>query len=295
VTRRGCAARSAAFVLGLALAGTAGLAAHAGSSDEVSFARATALARAGRCPEALAVLSELATPTARSVNLRAQCQLDAKDWPAALASLEEAKRLDPAVPGVALHLAVARFHMGDYEGSREALDQAAPSAQDDPQYHLYRGLVLLQAARSAEAARELARARTLGPGAVEPGASYYEGLAWAGAEEGEKARESLDRVIESAPGSSWALEAERAKADLSRLAGARGRVWAFARAGLEYDTNVQLRGEELFPSQDSSDDMRGAWLLHGGRQLIGGRGWAAGVQATYYGTAQFDLSAFDEQ
>jgi tetratricopeptide (TPR) repeat protein len=294
VSGRGRAARWAAFAIGLALAGAAGPAAQAAASDEVAFTRATALARAGRCPEALAVLAELAAPTAQSAHLRAQCQLDAKDWPAALASLEEAKRLDPATPGVALHLAVARFHMGDYEGSREALDQVEPFAQENPQYHLYRGLVLLQAARSAEAAHELARARTLGPGAVEPGASYYEGLAWAGADQSELARESLDRVIQSAPGTPWALEAERVKASLAGLADARGRVWAFVRAGLEYDDNVRLRGEEIFPSDDGSHDMRGVWLLHGGSQLIDGPGWAAGVQATYYGSAQFDLSAFNE-
>ena len=278
----------------VALALAFGLPAHAAGSDEVAYARATALAREGRCPEALTVLSGIATPTARSANLRAQCQLEAKDWPAALASLEEVKRLDPATPGLELHLAIARFQMGDYAGSREALDLAAPTAQDDPQYHLYRGLVLLQEARSAEAARELARAREIGPTRVEPGASYYEGLAWAGAAETEKARESLDRVIETAPGTQWAAEAERAKANLSRLADGRGDVWAFARAGLEYDDNVRLRGNEIFPQDDGDHDMRAVWLLHGGTELISGPGWAAGVQATYYGSAHFDLTEFNE-
>jgi tetratricopeptide (TPR) repeat protein len=295
VSRRGFG--PAVVVLALAL----GLPAHAAGVDEVAYARATALARAGRCPEALAVLAEISAPTAKSTHLRAQCQLDAKDWPAALASLEETKRLDPATPGVELHLAVARFHMGDYDGSREALDRAAPTAQDDPQYHLYRGLVLLQAARSGEAARELARARTLGPSTVEPGASYYEGLAWAGAEDTEKARESFDRVIATAPGTVWAAEAERAKADLGRLASGRGDVWAFARAGLEYDDNVRLLADDVFPSNDAtadpnrdSHDMRAVWLLHGGAQLLSGEDWAAGVAATYYGSAHFDLTEFNE-
>jgi tetratricopeptide (TPR) repeat protein len=156
VSSRRCAARSAALALGLALAGAGGAAAQAAPSDEVAFARATALARAGRCPEAIVVLADLSAPTARSTHLRAQCQLAAKDWPAALASLEEAKRLDPDTKGVALQLAVARFHMGDYEGSREALDQAEPSSQDDPS-------TTSTAARAApggafgEAAQELAQ------------------------------------------------------------------------------------------------------------------------------------------
>lgn len=280
-----------AILVALALAG--GLSAHAAGSDEVAYARATALAREGRCPEALAALAQIATPTAKSANLRAQCQIEAKDWPAALASLEETKRLDPATPDVELHLAIARFHMGDYAGSREALDAAAPTAQQDPQYHLYRGLVLLQEARSAEAARELGRARAVGPG-VDPSASYYEGLAWAGAKETEKAEESFDRVIETAPGTAWAAQAERAKADLSRLADGRKSAWALARAGLEYDDNVRLRGNDVFPSSGGDHDVRAVWLLHGGTELVSGPGWAAGIQGTYYGSAHQDLTAFNE-
>ncbi len=284
----------------VALALASGFSARAAGSDEVAYARATALAREGRCAEALSVLAGIATPTAKAANLRAQCQIEAKDWPAALASLEEAKRLDPRTPDVELHLAIARFHMGDYAGSREALDAAAPNEQQNPQYHLYRGLVLLQEARSAEAARELARARAVGPGRVEPSASYYEGLAWAGAKETEKAREALDRVIETAPGTAWAAQAERAKADLARLGDGRSSAWAFARAGLEYDDNVRLRGDDVFADVDPLSqredfhDVRAVWLLHGGAELASGPGWAAGVAGTYYGTAHQDLTAFNE-
>ena len=282
----------AAAVLALALALPAG----AADRDEVAFARATALARSGHCPEALAALAEMRTTTAASASLRGQCQLGAKDYPAALASLEEAKRLDPATPGVELRLAVARFHMGDYAGAREALDAAAPSAQDDPQYHLYRGLVLLEAARSAEAARELARARSLGS-EVDPGASYYEGLAWAGADDRVQATEALDRVIRTAPGTVWAQQAERAKADLANLAGGRGRVWGFVRAGFEYDDNVVLRanGVALPENVEGQHDVRGVVTLYGGAQLIGGKDWAAGVSGTYYGAEYFHLSEFDEE
>jgi len=283
----------AAFVLALAFALPAG----AADRDEVAFARATQLARSGRCADALVALAEMRATTAASASLRGQCQLGAKDYPAALASLEEAKRLDPATPGVELRLAVARFHMGDYPGAREALDAAAPTSQDDPQYHLYRGLVLLEEARSAEAARELARARALGPD-VDPGASYYEGLAWAGADDRVKATEALDRVIQSAPGTVWAREAERAKADLSGLADSRGRVWGYVRAGFEYDDNVLLRagGVEL-PDQfegEGQHDVRGVVTLYGGAQLIGGQDWGAGVSGTYYGSAYFHLSEFNE-
>lgn len=235
------------------------------------------------------------TPTAAAAHLRAKCQLEARDYPAALASLEETKRLDPATPDVELHLGVTRFHMGDYAGAREALDAAAPSAQNNPEYHLYLGLVLLQEASSAEAAAELTLARTLGP-EIDPGASYYEGLAWVGAEEREKAEEALDRVIQESPGTVWAEQAARAKRDLDQPRGSRGNVWAYVRGGLEYDDNVVLRGAgvDLPEAFEGQRDMRGSLLLSSGAQLIGGKDWAAGVQGTYYGSAHFDLSEFNQ-
>jgi hypothetical protein len=48
-----------------------GLPAAAADRDDVAFARATALARAGKCPEALAARADLQTPTARAAHLRA--------------------------------------------------------------------------------------------------------------------------------------------------------------------------------------------------------------------------------
>jgi hypothetical protein len=57
----------------------------------------------------------------------------------------------------------------------------------------------------------------------------------------------------------------------------------------------------VFPNNDPTDDssrdshdVRAVWLLHGGMALLSGPGWAAGVQATYYGSAHHDLTAFNE-
>jgi len=288
------AGRRAALAGALCLALAGGRPAAAEDRDAVAFARATALARAGNCGGALAALAELGEATAASAHLRGQCQLAAKDYPAALASLEEAKRRGSASPGHSLQLAVARFQLGDTEGAHEALDAAAPASQQDPEYHLYRGLVLLQQGRSAAAARELARARSLGAD-VDPAASYYEGLAWVGAAERERANEALARVVESAPGTPWAHEAERVQADLARLAGDRARVWGFLRAGLEVDDNVVLRGHDVFPQDGGQHDVRGVVQLTGGRRLADGSDWAAGVQGTYHGSAHFELDAFDQQ
>jgi tetratricopeptide (TPR) repeat protein len=270
-----------------------GFPAHAAPSDDEAYARARMLVRSRHCPDALELIARMSVQTAKSVRLRAKCQMEAKDWPAALASLQEAIRLDPKTPGVELPLAVARFHTGDYAGAAEALDAAVPTSEEDPLYNMYRGLVLLQEGRAAEAAQHLTRARALQPGAVEPSASYYEGLAWARAGEVQRAREALDRVIQSAPGTPWAAEAERANANLPRPSSARNSAWAIVRSGFEYDSNVRLLSDDSFASDESDHDVRGLWQVHGGVSLLSGRDWAAGVTATYHGSAHFDLTAFD--
>ncbi|MEN8160644.1 MAG: hypothetical protein ABFS41_11295, partial [Myxococcota bacterium] len=63
--------RRRAAPLAVLLALLLGAPASAANRDEVAFARATALARAGRCPDALTALAEVQTPTAAVAHLRA--------------------------------------------------------------------------------------------------------------------------------------------------------------------------------------------------------------------------------
>ncbi len=267
--------------------------AHA-AGDEVRHVRATALAKAGRCAEALGVLGEIAQPSAKHELLRGQCLLEAKDYAGATQSFEQAKALDARLAGVELHLAMARYHLGDLRGAQTALDAAAPSSQARAEFHLYRGLLLLQSAQAREAAEALDRARQLSPATVEPTASYYAGLAWAGADEQVRAEESLARVKQLAPGSVWDSEADRALGQLRGGAGAGS--WAWLRVGVEYDDNVVLRGDAVQVPDEigGSDDLRAVWQLHAGHELFRSKAWSGGVTGTYYGSAHFDLSEFDQ-
>lgn len=276
----------------LACAGLLLVAAPAHAADEVRHVRATRLAKEGRCAEALVVLGEIAAPGAKDELLRGQCQLQAKDYAAAAESFERAKAQDPALAGVDLHLAMARYHLGDLDGAQAALDAAAPTSQERAEFHLYRGLLLLQNAQSREAALALDRARAIAPNAVEPTASYYAGLAWAAAQEQERAEESLARVQQIAPGSVWATEAQRALD--ARRGGAR--TWAWLQVGAEYDDNVVLRGDGVSTPAEigGDDDVRAVWQLHAGHQVFATGDWSGGVTATYYGSAHFDLSEFNQ-
>jgi len=104
------------LTLGLVLlAGLVPVVAVAVEDPDILTIRAQALARDGQCGEALEMLGRLPAPTARSLLLTGQCQIEAKQFGPAVASLE---------------LAMARFHQGDFAGSRAALDTAAARLPD---------------------------------------------------------------------------------------------------------------------------------------------------------------------
>jgi tetratricopeptide (TPR) repeat protein len=266
--------------------------AQAADQPEVLQLRASALAQEGRCTEALELLSR-AGEGARTALLRGQCEIQLRRYVDAVASLESAKSLDPALRDVDLYLGIARFHQGDLQGAEEALEVARATSQDRAEFHLYDGLILLQAAESRAAAMALDRARELAPEAVEPTASYYAGLAWASADERSRAEASLERVEQLAPGSVWATEAEKARQRLQEEGP--GNWWASVRLGVEYDDNVVLagRGVQLPREISGTHDVRATWQLFGGYEFLRTQNWAAGVVGTYYGSAHGDLSRFN--
>lgn len=267
-------------------------AALAATPSQVQVIRANELARAGKCREAIAKIEGV--NTAPAAQLRGQCHMQLREYPQAVAAFEAAKRLDPTLPDVDLDLAMARFHQGDMQGARQALAAAAPTSQSKPEYQLYNGLLLLEQAKSKEAAAALERARETGPRTVGPIASYYEGLAWGAAADADRAEAALDRVIATAPGTVWAEQAKKAKAQLR--AGGQPAWWAWIRGGVEYDNNTVLRGNGVVLPKDIShqSDTRGVWEIHGGTELLRTRNWAAGVHGAYYGSAQVDLTSFNE-
>jgi tetratricopeptide (TPR) repeat protein len=255
--------------------------------------RAGALARAGKCGEALALLAQTGATGARAALLRGQCQIEGKRWAEAVASLDEAQRAQPGMPDAQLPLLIARYQVGDLVGARQALDAMPTSAQQRAEYHLYRGLLLLEGADNAGAGAAFDRARELAPGEMAPVAAYYSGLAWLSAKDRTRANASFDRVIALAPGSEWAKQAEAARKGLTAAPLAR---WGFLRVGAEWDSNVVLRGEGVDLDTDISNerDGRAVWVAHAGAELFRRGAWSGGVSGTYYGSAHFDLGNFDE-
>ncbi len=265
----------------------------AGSEQDANLLRASALARKGRCDEALALLAQSGAGSARAALLRGQCHAEGKRWAEAITALDEAQRLDPALADVQLTLMIARYQVGDLAGARQALDAMPASATQRAEYHLYRGLLLLESAQGAEAGAAFDRARELAPTELEPIAAYYSGVAWLSAKDRARANASFDRAIALAPGSEWAKQAEQARKGLA--SGPRA-SWAWIRAGAEWDSNVVLRGEGVdLPTEiGNQSDGRAVWTVHGGTELFRGGDWSGGVSGTYYGSSHFDLTQFDE-
>jgi tetratricopeptide (TPR) repeat protein len=284
---------------GIAMAPLAALGAE--SDAAVLRIRGQRLAVQGRCEDALPLLERAlaASPReARAALLAGQCEIERRRYSLAVTLLEEAKRRDAGLADVDLYLGIARFHQGDLEGAEAALEAASSQAVDRAEYHLYRGLLLLQRLESKQAAMELDRARAADASRVDPVASYYEALAWASTDERAPAREALERVLEQAPESVWAEQARQALQDLE---GRERRVWWFnASSGFEYDDNVSLRSEglnsALLPSEiGRGHDVRGVWRMDSGSEWLRTTKWSAGFVASYSGSAHQDLNEFNDQ
>ncbi len=269
-------------------------AAQVGSDrDKVLGLKAKRMIADGRCDEALAEIERARSALqsdAELALLEGQCRIRLADYAGALQPLREAKRLDATLPDADLYLAVALYHLEDFDAARQSIELARGhvSTESLAQLELYTGLLLLRSAEAREAALAFERARLADATQVEPVASYYASLAWQSVNERELAREALERVKAVDKDGEWAQRAEAA------LAGAsfEERSWASVRAGFEYDSNVVLLGNNVeIPSQ--ADDGRAVWFLEGGAELFRGEHWSGGVLADYAGSAHFELNEFD--
>jgi tetratricopeptide (TPR) repeat protein len=281
---------------GLLLAAVA-LAAPAGAQPPAPDGEtARRLAREGRCEAALPELERASRAAPADVDLAllsGECEIRLGRYADAAENLGAALERAPGRGDVALQLAVARYHLGDLAGASSALAAADAAGAAGAELELYRGILMLQRSESPRAAAAaLERARSAGGLAVEPVASYYAGLAFARADDRERARASLERVAREWPGTEWAREAERS---LAGLEDARRPRWLSLRAGYEYDDNVVLLGSGVqLPSEISSQrDERAAWLLQAGSELFRSGPWSGGAALAYEGWIHGDLSQFD--
>ena len=255
--------------------------------------RAESLVQEARCSEALPLLDELRAldpHDARTARLAGGCRIAEGDYAGALEDLDRAASLSPDLGEVSLYRAIALYHLERHDEAALALEAARGHTDDLAQLELYAGFLLLAQGEHRDAALAFERARAEGGERVEPVASYYAGLAWRQEREGALARESFERVTRTRPESDWARRAEEALVERPPR-----RFWAQVTAGLEYDSNVVLRGDGVSLPADISDegDLRGIWFGEWGTELFRSGDWSGGVLASYWGAAHTDLDDFD--
>ena len=258
--------------------------------------RAAQLAGGDRCEEALAVARQARQrypEDAALARVEGLCAGRLGRYGEAIEPLETALRLDPGAAEVAVQLGVAHYQLEQHDAARAAMDAAAALDPEDAELLFYQGLLALRAERHAEAGALLSRAVARDPEFIEPYGSYYAGEAWVRAGEREKAERALARVVELAPDSDAAEQASAALKRLTAVAEKRRRITL--QAGIEWDSNAVLRGQDVVLPEDISDDgdWRGVWSLELGQVLWRNKDWALGVVGGYYGFAYFDLDDFD--
>jgi hypothetical protein len=104
----------------------------------------------------------------------------------------------------------------------------------------------------------------------------------------------LRRVQELAPGSVWAQRADealRTPATVFRL-----RRWAALYLGIDYDSNVVLRGDGVSLPTDVSNQGDGLvwWGIEAGTEVFRTDDWGGGILGNYYGNAHFSEHDFDQ-
>lgn len=275
---------------------TIGFVAFTAVADEAERSLGLRLADEGRCGPALEVLARVQGDPADDAEVALRdglCSIRLQDFRRAIASLEDARDLDPLVPGVDLFLGMAYYHAGRIDDAAEALTRAGASDGDRAEFLLYSGLVAYAQTDYVASVGRLDAASQLSEAPVEPMASFFLGRARLGAEEPVRAREAFEKVVQEHPGTPWATEAARALEEME--SGGDVPWWVTAELGLEVDDNALLRGRGVgLPSEVSGQsDVRGFWFLDAGASFLEFEEVTGGGTLRFAGSEHVDLEQFD--
>ena len=132
------------------------------AQSDTARERAFRLAREGRCAAALPELTRIRATDPRDAEaslLAGQCSIRQQQYAASVSALEDARRVDPHLPGLELSLAIAHYHLDDLDRAEESLRRAEARDPARAAVQLYRGLLLVGRAEHAAGVAALDRAR----------------------------------------------------------------------------------------------------------------------------------------
>ena len=288
---------AALVLLGLSLPSSA----LAADEADVLRARAAQLATRGDCSAALPLLDQakVLDPAGDDATalMAGRCLISQERFAEAKPVLERAVAHDANSGDARLALGIVEYHLDEKGAARGDLEAAQRMLPNNPEAELYLGMLLLEEEKPADAINRLERSRSLHGDTFEPASNYYAALAHAEAGETRRAEESLRRVQELAPGTVWAERAAEALAQAeARKAAAGPSRWITLQAGLDYDSNIALRSDQITRPDNISndDDGRAWWGVDMGSELFRKNGWSGGVGAGYNGSHPFRENDFDQ-
>jgi len=213
--------------------------------------------RASRYAQAIAVFDEILRERpehAGALYYRGLARARQGELDGAIADLQKAGRLDPALP-VSLDLGFLYFQKGDRGKARSWLEKAAAETPPGSRAKLLLGILAFEEGSLDEAMELFQQAASTDPD-IAPTAEYYRGVIAAKKGRTEEARASFARARESedeaiaraARGYLQTLVSERAPMP-SPARVVPGPLSLYAFAGFEYDSNVFLEDTPIIPEK----------------------------------------------
>lgn len=204
--------------------------------------------------------------------------------------LERLGEIAPQSPSFEYAIALESFRMGDWEHARDLLAAVASRAQEPGIAYLYLGVAQQELGKVPEAEQAFAQALESDP-ALAGAVAYRRGILALQQARYTEALVEFESVVERLPGTPLADSASEYLEQLARLTPRRWEL--FARAGMGYDSNINLVNNDDFVSSGEN-----GWRVvaaAGGSYQLGDEELGLQIGQTLYGHFYTEQSQFDQQ
>ena len=262
--------------------------------EEPHYQRAAHLLREDDVPAALAEIEEareLAPDSPRVLRVYAKALILSGRGIEARQVLARLDVLQPPDPAFDYEIALLSFRMADWELARDRLSGMAGKASEPGHAYIYLGAAYQQLGDYESAEASFAQALWVDSelaGAV----AYRRGLLALQLRDFPRARSQFESVLELLPGTPMA---NSAAGFIQQLKGLEPKSWeVFVRAGMGYDSNINLATDEDFLQATGEDGWR-ALTAAGGSYEFGNEELGLQVGQTLYGHFYTSDGEFDQQ
>ena len=261
---------------------------------EPHYQRASHLLREGDVPAALTQIEKaraLAPDSPRVLRVYAKALILSGRGGEARQVLAHLDRIEPSDPQFDYEIALASFRMADWELARDRLSGVAAETSEPGHAYIYLGAAYQQLGDYESAEASFAQALWVEPelaGAV----AYRRGLLALQLRDFRGAQAEFTSVLQLIPGTPMATSAA---GFVQQLKGLEPKSWdVFVRAGMGYDSNINLATDEDFLVATGEEGWRGL-AAAGGSYEFGDEDFGLQVGQTVYGHFYTNDGQFDQQ